>query len=161
MTEATVFTLTTRFRYNGDGARLALEVVGQGTTTYTVDYGGGYRVLAEETVTGTLLYLYGRECLGQDDGEWLYYLDDATGYVRQGTNDQGTVVSAWLFNPDGLVLEGPEGPVSHLIPRCARDDVCKGVYDWSTGLIHKDRRYLALRFAQGAARIPRWASGLR
>ena len=32
MTEATVFTLTTKFTYNGDGARLAVEVVGHGTT---------------------------------------------------------------------------------------------------------------------------------
>jgi hypothetical protein len=134
--------------------------------------GGGYRVLAEENITGTLLYLYGRECLGQYDDEWLplavprsrsggcallgvlarYYLDDATGYVRlpsplrfagrtEGTDDQGTVVSAWLFDPDGFVLEGPQGPVSHLIPRCARDDVCRGIYDWSTGLIYRDRRY--------------------
>jgi hypothetical protein len=133
MTEATVFTLTTKFTYNGDGVRLAVEVVGQGTTTYTVDYGGGYRVLAEENIAGTLLYLYGRECLGQYDGEWLYYLDDATGYVRQGTDDQGAVVSAWLFDPDGLVLEGPEGPVSRLM--------CRGMYDWSTGLIYKDQRY--------------------
>jgi hypothetical protein len=32
-----------------------------------------------------------------------------------------------------VVLEGPEGPVSHL--------VCGGVYDWSTGLLYKDGRY--------------------
>jgi hypothetical protein len=25
------------------------------------------------------------------------------------------VVSGWLFDPDGMVLEGPEGPVSHLV----------------------------------------------
>jgi hypothetical protein len=148
---------------NEDGVRLAVEVVGQGTTTYTVDYGGGYRVLAEETVTGTLLYLYpstslgtgGRECLGHlRRDEWLplavprsgsggcaplgvlarYYLDDATGYVRlpsplrfagrtEGTDDRGTVVSAWLFDPDGLVLERPQGPVSHL-PLAALETAC-------------------------------------
>jgi len=32
-----------------------------------------------------------------------------------------------------VVLEGPEGPVSHL--------VCGGVYDWSTGLIYRGGRY--------------------
>jgi hypothetical protein len=63
----------------------------------------------------------------------LYYLNDATGYVRQGADEQGQVTSNWLFDPDGTVLEGPQGPVSHLI--------CGGVYDWSTGLIFKGGRY--------------------
>jgi len=136
MVAATVFTLTTRFTYNGDGDRLAVEVVGRGTTTYTLDYAAGSRILAEYTVTGTTLYLYGHDCLGQfddADDEWLYYLADGSGYVRQGVDEQGQVVSAWLFDPDGALLEGPEGPVSHLI--------CGGVYDWSTGLIYKDGRY--------------------
>jgi len=53
--------------------------------------------------------------------------------VRQGTDAQGDLVSAWLFDPDGAVLEGPGGPVSHL--------VCGGVYDWSTGLLYKSGRY--------------------
>jgi YD repeat-containing protein len=35
LVEATVFTLTTRFTYNGLGDRVAVEVVGQGVTTYT------------------------------------------------------------------------------------------------------------------------------
>ena len=69
----------------------------------------------------------------QRDDEWLYYLHDAEGYVRQGTDITGDVVSAWLFDPDGTVLEGPNGPVSHLI--------CGGVYDWSTGLLYKGGRY--------------------
>jgi hypothetical protein len=134
MTQATVFTLTTRFTYNGDGARRVVEVVGQGTTTYTLDYGRGNRILAETTPTGTVTYLYGRDCLGEfRDQEWLYYLNDGNGYVRQGADDQGQVVSSWLFDPDGTVLEGPQGLVSHLI--------CGGVYDWSTGLIFKGGRY--------------------
>jgi YD repeat-containing protein len=136
MTQATVFTLTTRFAYNGDGDRLAVEVVGHGTTMYTLDYAAGNRILAEETVTDTMLYLYGYDCLGQfadADGEWLYYLPDADGQVRQVTNEQGQVESTWLYDPDGTVLEGPEGPVSHL--------VCGGIYDWSTGLIFKGGRY--------------------
>ncbi len=134
MIEATVFTLTTRFRYNGLGARVAVEVVGHGTTTYTLDYAAGNRVLAEATGDGTVHYLYGRDCLGElRDDDWLYYLNDASGYVRQGADEQGEVTSGWLFDPNGVVLEGLEGPVSHL--------VCGGVYDWSTGLIHKDGRY--------------------
>jgi len=134
MVEATVFTLTTRFTYNGLGARVAVEVVGQGATTYTLDYAAGNRILAETTDANSTLYLYGRDCLGElRDDEWLYYLSDAEGLVRQGVDGQGEVVSNWLFDPDGTVLEGPEGPVSHL--------VCGGVYDWSTGLIYKDGRY--------------------
>jgi hypothetical protein len=150
MVEATVFTLTTRFTYNGDGARRVVEVVGQGTTTYTLDYGRGNRILAETTPTSTVTYLYpsaglragGHDCLGEfrDDEPalsgaegWLYYLNDATGYVRQGADEQGQVMSSWLFDPDGTVLEGPEGLASHLI--------CGGVYDWSTGLIFKGGRY--------------------
>jgi hypothetical protein len=146
MIQAMVFTLTTRFAYDGDGARRVVEVVGHGTTTlrqaqgrlYTLDYGQGNRVLAEETVNGTLLYLYGHDCLGQfedtdAEDEWLYYLNDGIGYVRQGADAQGQAVSSWLFDPDGAVLEGPQGPVSHLI--------CGGVYDWSTGLIFRGRRY--------------------
>ena len=136
MVEATVFTLTTQFVYNGLGGRVAISVEGRGVITYTLDHANGMRVLAERTVTGTMLYLYGRDCLGQFDdteNEWLYYLNDAKGFVRQGTNEQGEVVSAWQFDPDGLVTEGPEGRVSHL--------VCGGIYDWSTGLIYKGGRY--------------------
>jgi len=126
--------ITTRFRYNGLGARVAVEVEGRGTTTYTLDYAAGNRILAETTGADSTLYLYGHDCLGElRDDEWLYYLSDAEGLVRQGVDGQGEVVSAWLFDPDGAVLEGPEGPVSHL--------VCGGVYDWSTGLIYKDGRY--------------------
>jgi hypothetical protein len=147
--EATVFTLTTRFTYDGDGAWRVVEVVGQGTTTYTVDYAAGNRILAEETITGAITYLYGHDCLGQYDDaedEWLYYLNDATGYVRQGADEQGQVVSSWLFDPDGTVLEGPEGLVSHLI--------CGGVYDWSTGLIFKGGRYFDPSLGIWLALIP-------
>ena len=101
MVEATVFTQTTRFRYtfaslsasNGLGARVAVEVVGYGTTTVTLDYAAGNRILAEETLTGTPRYLYpatslragGHDCLGElRDGAWLYYLPDAPGRGRPG-----------------------------------------------------------------------------
>jgi len=134
MIQARVFTQTTEFVYNGLGARLAVSVEGYGTTLYTLDYAAGNRILAETTPTETVSYLYGHECLGeQREGEWLYYLHDAEGYVRQGADAEGNMVSAWLFDPDGTVLEGPNGPVSHLI--------CGGVYDWSTGLIYRGGRY--------------------
>ena len=133
MVAATVFTLTTQFSYNGDGGRVGVNVVGHGATHITLD-AGGQRVLAETTLTDTVQYIYGDDCLGEyRAGEWLYYLNDGSGYVRQGVGDQGEVVSSWLFDPSGIVLEGPEGPVSHLI--------CGGVYDWSTGLLHKNGSY--------------------
>ncbi|MBN1874300.1 MAG: hypothetical protein JXA33_08710, partial [Anaerolineae bacterium] len=131
----------TEFVYNGLGARVALSVTGT-TTRYTLDYAANSRILAETTPTETVRYLYGHDCLGEfRDDElalsgaegWLYYLPDAEGYVRQGADTGGAVVSAWLFDPDGTVLEGPNGPVSHLI--------CGGVYDWSTGLLYKGGRY--------------------
>ena len=124
----------------------------EGTATY--EYDAANRILAEETITGTTRYLYGKDCLGElRDGAWLYYLPDAEGLVRQGTDAQGEVASAWLFDPDGAVLEGPDGPVSHL--------VCGGVYDQSTGLLCKGGRYFILRFALDATQIPVWASGWR
>ena len=87
---------------------------------------GGNRILAETYGDDPLLYLYGRDCLGHlgsapiDDplvgaGEWLYYLHDGDGLVRHGADENGAIVGDWLFDPDGTVLEGPEGPVSHLI----------------------------------------------
>ena len=156
MIEARVFTQTTEFEYNGLGARLAVSVDGYGTTRYTLDYAAGNRILAETTPTETVSYLYpsaslgtgGHDCagsglpVGEQRGDelalsgaegWLYYLHDAEGYVRQGTDADGAIVSAWLFDPDGTVLEGPNGPLSHL--------VCGGVYDWSTGLIYQNGRY--------------------
>ncbi len=144
MSQARVFTLTTHFTYNGDGARVKVEVEGHDTTTYTLDYAGGYRILAEETSTNTLTYLYpstslgagGHDCLGQYEAagdDWLYFLNDAPGYVRQGTDEVGRVTGSWLFDPDGTILAGPQDLVSHLI--------CGGVYDWSTGLVYRDGRY--------------------
>ena len=106
MVEATVFTLTTVFTYSGLGARVAVGIVGQGVTTYVVDYASGNRILAEQTVTGTTLYLYGRECLGQhEDDEWLYYLTDGAGYVRQTTDEQGQVATCagYLTHPPAFM----------------------------------------------------------
>ncbi len=79
-------TQATRFRYtfaapfdyaqdklsasNGLGARVAVEVVGYGTTPVTLNLAVGNRILAEETISGTTLYLHGRDCLGElRDGE--------------------------------------------------------------------------------------------
>ncbi len=134
MAEATVFTLTTQFSYNGAGGRVSVDVLGYGATQVTLDAAGGQRILAETAPDGVVQYLYGDDCLGEyRDGEWLYYLNDGAGYVRQSVDDQGQIAGSWLFDPSGVVLEGPEGPVSHLI--------CGGVYDWSTGLLYKGGGY--------------------
>jgi YD repeat-containing protein len=135
LSEATVLTLTTRFRYNGDGQRLSLEVVGQDTTTYALDYLKSNRILMETTAQTTTLYLYGHSCLGEwtaTDG-WKYYLQSTLGQVRQAVDDVGNVIYSWAFNPDGTVLQGVQGPITHL--------ECDAVYDWSTGLIYRLGRY--------------------
>ncbi len=132
LVEATVFTLTTYFTYAGDGTRTAVEVVGQGTTTYVSDRGG--QILVADTGVTTTWYLYGHGCPGEvRDGNLLYYLTDGRGYVRQLADADGAIVDAWLYTPDGGIMSGPAGPVSHL--------VCGGIYDWSTGLIYKGGRY--------------------
>ena len=66
------------------------------------------RILAETSLTETVLYLYGDDCLGEvRDAEQLYYLHDAAGsfaaggYVRQGADANGDLISAWRFDPDG------------------------------------------------------------
>ena len=69
MVAATLFTQTTRFRYNGLGARVAVEVVGYGTTTVTLDYAASNRILAEETLTGTTQYLYPATTLRINSGQ--------------------------------------------------------------------------------------------
>ncbi|MBN1873496.1 MAG: hypothetical protein JXA33_04635 [Anaerolineae bacterium] len=114
---ATVFTLTTAFGYNGLGARVTLSVSGV-ITYYTLDTAAGNRILAESAPANTVHYLYGHDCAGSGllvgqytDAEALYYLPDAVGsfasagYVRQGVDENGAVVSAWLFDPDGMLLE--------------------------------------------------------
>jgi YD repeat-containing protein len=135
LSEATVLTLTTRFRYNGDGQRLSLEVVGGNTTTYTLDYLKSNRILMETTAQTTTLYLYGHSCLGEWNATegWKYYLQSTLGQVRQAVDAAGNVIYSWAYNPDGTVLQGVQGPITHL--------ECDAVYDWSTGLIYRLGRY--------------------
>jgi hypothetical protein len=124
-----------------DGLRVAQAVDGD-AATFAWDRASGLPEMLVRSPNPQSLYLVGHDTLGRFAGGepglsgvegWLYYLSDAEGLVRQGTDEQSQVVSSWLFDPDGAVLEGPEEPVSHL--------VCGGVYDWSTGLIYKDGRY--------------------
>lgn len=51
LVEATVFTQTTRFTYNGLGGRVAVEVAGHGATTYALDYAAGNQILGCSTTT--------------------------------------------------------------------------------------------------------------
>jgi hypothetical protein len=81
------------------------------------------------SATGTLAYTPG-----------LTTIYDASGYVRQGADADGAIVSAWLFDPDETALEGPNGPVSG--ESAQRIPLIYGeVYDWSTGLIYRGGRY--------------------
>jgi hypothetical protein len=117
--------------------------VGGEVTTYTLDYAGGGRVLLETggAFAKTKHYLYGLECIGElvnadePESEWRYYHQDGNHLVRQTTNIQATVTLAWTYSPEGAIILGEEGPVTHL--------GCEGntTYDFSTGLIFKNGRY--------------------
>ncbi len=141
---ATVDGLTTTFDYDGSGNRLRMTVEGGDVVTYTLDYARTGQVLFEEggPYSNTKHYLYGHACVGEQvdagdpsNAEWRYYQQDGNGMVRQATDGNGVVTLAWTYSPEGLVLEGEEGPVTHL--------GCEGnaIYDWSTGLIFKGGRY--------------------
>jgi YD repeat-containing protein len=142
LTSALVDNLLTTFLYDGDGHRLQMSVGGE-VTTYTLDYAGGFRVLLEEggAFAKTKHYLYGLECIGElvdadePESEWRYYHQDGNHLVRQTTNIQATVTLAWTYSPEGAIVLGEEGPVTHL--------GCNGntTYDFSTGLIFKNGRY--------------------
>lgn len=142
LTQAEVAGLVTTFAYDGNGSRLQMSIAGD-TTTYLPDYGGrSSRVLFEQGTAETKQYLYGVACLGEfvtdnatNDTEWRYYQRDAKSLVRQTTNEAATITLAWTFSPEGGVLLGEEGPVTHL--GCGDD----AVHDWSTGLIFKGGRY--------------------
>src|SRR5690606_38598413 len=138
---AVVNGLTTTFAYDGDGRRLLMSVDGQ-VTTYTHDYRSGNRVLFEQGIGEIKHYLYGLQCLGEQvadtetsETEWRYYQYDGNNLVRQTTNEEAKVTLAWTYSPEGSVLIGEEGPVTHL--GCTDD----AVYDWSTGLIYKNGGY--------------------
>lgn len=142
LTSALVDNLLTTFVYDGDGRRLQTAVAGE-VVTYTLDYAGGGRVLLEEggAFSDTKHYIYGLECIAElvnadePDSEWRYYHQDGNHLVRQTTNIQATVTLAWTYSPDGAIVLGEEGPVTHL--------GCDGntTYDFSTGLIFKNGRY--------------------
>ena len=142
LTRAEVAGLVTTFAYDGNGSRLQMSVAGE-TTTYLPDYGSrSNRVLFEQGAAESKQYLYGVACLGEfvtdnatNDTEWRYYQRDAKSLVRQTTNEAATITLAWTFSPEGGVLLGEEGPVTHL--GCGDD----AVYDWSTGLIFKSGGY--------------------
>jgi YD repeat-containing protein len=140
--QADVDGLVTTFAYDGNGQRLQLSIAGE-ATTFLPDYSGrSNRVLFEQGPDETKQYLYGVACLGEyvtdnatSESEWRYYQRDGRTLVRQTTNQTATITLAWTFSPEGGVVLGEEGPVTHL---GCQDDA---VYDWSTGLIFKSGRY--------------------
>lgn len=140
MLAALVEGLLTTFVY--DGRRLQMSVAGE-VVTYTLDYARDGRVLLEEggAFADTKHYLYGLECIAElvdanePESEWRFYHQDGNHLVRQTTNMAAMVTLAWTYSPEGAVLLGEEGPVTHL--------GCEGntTYDFSTGLIFKNGRY--------------------
>ncbi len=70
-----------------------------------------------------------------DAEKWHYYHRDRKTLVRQTTNSQAAVTLVWTYSPEGAVLLGREGPVTHL--GCGDN----AIYDFSTGLIFKRGNY--------------------
>lgn len=143
LTAATVDGLLTTFVYDGNGHRLRMSV-GSEITTYTLDYAAGFRVLLEQggASSTTKHYLYGLACIGEQvdvgdaqNSQWRYYHQDGNRLVRQTTNEDAEVTLAWTYSPEGAIVIGEEGPVTHL--------GCDGntTYDFSTGLIFKNGNY--------------------
>lgn len=93
--------LTTQFKYNGDGDRLAQIVAGV-TTNYALDPTGLAQVLIETTSGQSTHYLPG---LAEYDTAWAYYLPDRLGNVRQLTDHSGAVTLARSYDPFGNGLE--------------------------------------------------------
>ncbi|MCP4367330.1 MAG: hypothetical protein GY797_04330, partial [Deltaproteobacteria bacterium] len=66
MVQAFVEGMTTNFLYDGAGNRLQMSIVGGETTTYTLDYAAGSRILFEAggAFANSKHYLYGLACMG-------------------------------------------------------------------------------------------------
>jgi YD repeat-containing protein len=93
--------------YDGLGQRRRLTMWAGGeavTTTYALD-AVSRRVLAATTLTDTRIYLYGRAPIGEYGTEWVHYLSDGQGSVRQLTDAGGDVVLYRRFKPYGELWE--------------------------------------------------------
>ncbi len=100
LTQVVSGTFTTTYTYSGDGTRLAQTVNGA-TTRYVVDVSGQLpHVLEEQRDSHTTRYLYGAGVMGvETDGVMLYQHGDALGFVRQLTDEAGSVRQARGYSP--------------------------------------------------------------
>jgi len=110
MVQAESVTLTLVYTYtsaglsagNAAGLRVAESVDGD-VTTFAWDWASGIPEMLSESGD---LYLIGHETLGQWDGsEWVYYLPDALGSIRQATNDTGAVTDSREWTPFGVEVD--------------------------------------------------------
>lgn len=91
---------TFTYAYNGKGNRLQ-QTVNDVSQDYTLDYAAG---LTQVLKDGTNSYLYGLGRIGeQQPEEWLYYLSDAIGSVRQLSDSVGNLQLEKGYKPYGQV----------------------------------------------------------
>ena len=99
MVQAQSVTVTLVYTYNAQGLRVAQSVDGV-ETPFVWDWASG---VPEMLSDGDNLYLVGHETLGQWDGsEWVYYLPDALGSIRQETDGTGDVTDSREWTPFGV-----------------------------------------------------------
>jgi RHS repeat-associated protein len=99
LVQAESITSTLVYTYTATGLRVGQRIDGD-EATYAWDWASG---LPEMLSEGGNLYLVGHNTLGQWNGdEWVYYLLDGLGSVRQVTDETGAVVSAREWTPYGV-----------------------------------------------------------
>ena len=133
---ATLGVTTTRYAYNGDGARLK-QVVNGSPITYTLDLAAPLvQVLVATDSSGDTRYLYGVTRVGeQQSAGWVYHLSDALGSVRQLADANAQVVLARGYTPYGEPLWSQGSGQSAY-------GFTDENFDVSTGLVFLRARYL-------------------
>ncbi len=153
----TVSGAVTRFRYDGDGARIA-QITDEGTTLYAGDLYEEFHEAGASVVTATKYYYLGSQRVAMRAGAALFYLhSDYLGSASLTTDTAGAVVSKQRYYPFGAVREQEsegDSPTDFGFTGQRLDD--------STGLMYYRARYYAAglgRFVSADTMVPGAASG--
>jgi RHS repeat-associated protein len=89
------------YTYNGMGDRLQQSINGQ-IETYTLDLN---TVIEQVLEDNNHSYLYGIKRIGEkSENEWIYYISDSMGSVRQLVESSTEILSTQTYEPFGEVL---------------------------------------------------------
>jgi RHS repeat-associated protein len=88
------------YTYNNFDTTLQ-QTVNSLTTNYSLDLNTG---LTQVLSDGSSSYLYGLGRISEDNTDWVYYLTDALGSVRQLADTSATVLMAQSYDPYGTPL---------------------------------------------------------